>query len=109
MTNRGSRDGDEVVQLYLRDDAATVTRPVRMLKGFRRITLRAGERRTVSFTVRPQDLAYYDVRMRHVVEPGTFTIWVGGSSAATQSAQFRVRGNTTEIPDRGPLPPDWRP
>ena len=109
VTNSGSRDGDEVVQLYVRDDAASVTRPVRMLKGFRRVTLRAGEQRSFSVTLRPQDLAFYDVRMRHVVEPGTFTIWVGGSSAAEQSARFRVTGRTTEIPDRGPLPPGWRP
>ncbi|HEX6048221.1 MAG TPA: beta-glucosidase BglX [Gemmatimonadaceae bacterium] len=109
VSNTGAREGDEVVQLYVRDDAATVTRPVRMLKGFRRVTLRSGERRSVSFTLRPQALAYYDLRMRHVVEPGTFTAWVGGSSLGGQSARFTVTGEVTEVPDRGPLPAGWRP
>jgi len=109
VTNTGSRDGDEVVQLYVRDDAATVTRPLRMLKGFRRVPLKAGERQTVTFTLRPQDLAFYDLRMRHVVEPGTFTVWVGGSSLGGQSARFRVAGRVTEVRNRGALPVDWRP
>ena len=109
VTNAGARAGDEVVQLYVRDDAASVTRPVKMLKGFRRIALRPGEQRTVTFTLRPQDLAFYDRRMRYVVEPGTFTVWVAGSSVGGQSTRFRVVGETTAVPDRGPLPLDWRP
>jgi beta-glucosidase len=109
VTNAGARSGDEVVQLYLRDDAASVTRPVRMLKGFRRLTLQPNERQTVTFTLRPQDLAFYDLGMRHVVEPGRFTVWVGGSSSSGQSVRFRVTGQVTEVPDRGPLPTGWRP
>jgi beta-glucosidase len=109
VTNSGARAGDEVVQLYVRDDAASVTRPVKMLKGFRRLTLRPGERRTLTFTLRPQDLALYDVRMRYVVEPGTFTVWAAGSSLGGQPARFRVVGATTEVPDDGPLPQGWRP
>jgi beta-glucosidase len=109
VTNAGARSGDEVVQLYLRDDAASVTRPVRMLKGFRRLTLQPNERQTVTFTLRPQDLAFYDLGMRHVVEPGRFTVWVGGSSSGGQSVRFRVTGQVTEVPDRGPLPTGWRP
>jgi beta-glucosidase len=109
VTNSGTRAGDEVVQLYVRDDAASVTRPVKMLKGFRRVTLRPGERRSVTFTLRPHDLAFYDLRMRHVVEPGTFTVWVAGSSLGGQPARFRVVGATTEVPDSGPLPQGWRP
>jgi beta-glucosidase len=109
VTNTGARAGDEVVQLYVRDDAASVTRPVKMLKGFRRVSLRPAERRTVTFTLRPQDLAFYDLRMRHVVEPGAFTVWVAGTSVGGQSARFRVVGETTEIPDGGPLPAGWRP
>jgi beta-glucosidase len=109
VSNTGARAGDEVVQLYLRDDAASVTRPVRMLRGFERVTLRPGERRTVTFTLRPTDLALYDLHMRRVVEPGTFTVWVGGSSEGGQMARFRVTGATTEVPDRGPLPDGWTP
>jgi len=104
VTNSGTRTGDEVVQLYVRDDVASVTRPVRMLKGFERVTIRPGERRVVTFTLRADDLAFYDLRMRRVVEPGTFTVYVGGSSTATRAARFRMLGETTVVPDRGPLP-----
>jgi beta-glucosidase len=109
VTNSGTRAGDEVVQLYVRDDAASVTRPVKMLKGFRRVTLGPGERRTVTFALRPQDLAFYDVRMRYVVEPGAFTVWAAGSSLGGQPVKFRVVGATTEVPDSGPLPRGWHP
>ena len=109
VTNSGARAGEEVVQLYVRDDAASVTRPVKMLKGFRRVMLRPAERRTLTFTLRPQDLAFYDIRMRHVVEPGTFTVWAAGSSVGGQPVRFRVVGATTEVPDEGPLPRGWHP
>ncbi|MBW8863029.1 MAG: fibronectin type III-like domain-contianing protein, partial [Acidobacteria bacterium] len=85
------------------------TRPVKMLKGFRRVMLRPAERRTLTFTLRPQDLAFYDTRMHHVVEPGTFTVWAAGSSVGGQPTHFRVVGTTAEIPDNGPLPASWRP
>jgi beta-glucosidase len=104
VTNSGARAGDEVVQLYVRDDVASVTRPVKMLKGFERVALRPGERRTVSFTLRANDLAFYDLGMRHVVEPGTFTVYVGGSSADVRETRFRVVGDTSVVPERGPLP-----
>ncbi|MGH3118171.1 MAG: glycoside hydrolase family 3 N-terminal domain-containing protein [Gaiellales bacterium] len=90
VSNGGSRAGDEVVQLYLRDDVASATRPVRELRGFRRVTLQPGERRALSFTLRPDDLAFYDQRMDRVVEPGSFTVFVGGSSTAVQEARFEV-------------------
>jgi beta-glucosidase len=91
VTNTGTRDGDEVVQLYVRDDVASVTRPVRELRGFERITLRPGETRTVTFTIGPDDLAMYDLRMDRVVEHGTFTVWVGTSSADdARPAKFEV-------------------
>jgi beta-glucosidase len=109
VTNSGARAGEEVVQLYVRDDAASVTRPVKMLRGFRRVMLRPAERRTLTFTLRPQDLAFYDLRMHHVVEPGTFTVWAAGSSVGGQPTHFRVVGTTAEIPDNGPLPAGWRP
>jgi beta-glucosidase len=104
VTNTGARAGDEVVQLYVRDDVASVTRPVKMLKGFERVALEPGARRTVSFTLRPNDLAFYDLAMRRVIEPGTFTLYVGGSSIDVREVQFRVTGETTVVPDRGPLP-----
>jgi beta-glucosidase len=105
VANTGARAGEEVVQLYLRDDAASVTRPVRELRGFRRVALRPGERRTVRFTLRPEHLAFYDVGMRRVVEPGTFTLWAGGSADATLEARVRLAGDTLVL---APAPPRYR-
>jgi beta-glucosidase len=81
VTNTGKRTGDEVVQLYTRDVAASVTRPVRELKGFQRVTLRPGEKRLVEFTLTPALLGFYNREMRFVVEPGEFKVMVGTSSA----------------------------
>jgi len=102
VTNTGSRAGTEVAQLYLRDDAASVTRPIRELRGFRRVTLNPGETRTLTFTLRPDDMALYDRDLRRVVEPGTFTLWAGGSSAATLEARFAVTGTTTVLREAPP-------
>ncbi len=93
VTNSGERAGDEVVQLYVRDDVASVTRPVKELRGFSRVSLNPGQARTVTFTLRPADLAFYDIRMQRVVEPGFFTVWAGTSSAdERQRARFEVVG-----------------
>jgi beta-glucosidase len=106
VTNTGARAGTEVAQLYLRDDAATVTRPVRELRGFRRLTLQPGETRSLRFRLGPDDLALYDRNMRRVVEPGSFTVWVGGSSAATLAGRFIVTGDEVVLP--GAPPPRFR-
>ncbi|CAM5382195.1 beta-glucosidase BglX [Rhodanobacter lindaniclasticus] len=90
VTNTGKRAGAEVVQLYLRDDVASVTRPVKELRGFRRVELQPGESRTLTFPLGFDDLAMYDIDMRRVVEPGTFTVFVGGSSDDVQEARFDV-------------------
>ena len=90
ITNTGGRAGDEVVQLYIRDDVASVTRPVMELRGFQKVSLGPGESRTVSFRLDPDDLALYDAGMQRVVEPGTFTVFVGGSAANTMKANFRI-------------------
>lgn len=105
VTNTGGRAATEVAQLYLRDDAATVTRPVRELRGFRRVTLQPGERRTLRFTLASEDFALYDRNMRRVVEPGTFTLWVGGSSAATLEGRFTVTGDVVVLSE---APPPFR-
>jgi len=81
VENVGHIAGDEVVQLYIRDVAASVTRPVRELKGFQRITLRPGEKRRLEFTLGPEQLGFYDRQMRFVVEAGEFKVMVGNSSA----------------------------
>ena len=90
VRNGGRVAGEEVVQLYVRDDVASVTRPVRELRGFQRVRLAPGESRTVTFALQARDLAFYDAGMRWVVEPGTFTLWAGGSSAATNAARFTL-------------------
>jgi beta-glucosidase len=80
LVNTGARVGDEVVQLYVRDLVSSVTRPVKELKGFRRVTLAPGERRTIVFDVTPEHLAFYDIDMQWRVEPGECRIMVGPSS-----------------------------
>jgi len=80
VTNTGGRAGHEVVQLYVRDRVSSVTRPVKELKGFRKVFLQPGETTTVRFDLGPASLAFHDVRMREVVEPGEFTVMVGTSS-----------------------------
>ncbi len=91
VANTGRRAGDEVVQLYVRDDEATVTRPVLELKHFQRVTLQPGEKRTMTFDLKPADLAFWNVEMHRVVEPGTFTISAGNSSTALKTTSLTVR------------------
>jgi beta-glucosidase len=92
IANTGSRTGDEVVQVYIRDDESSVTRPVIELKRFQRVTLRPGERRTLTFDLQPDDLALWNPDMKHVVEPGTFTISAGPNSVELKSAKLTVTG-----------------
>lgn len=80
VTNTSKLRGDEVVQLYIRDEVSSVTRPVKELRGFRRITLDPGETRTVELTLGPSELSFLNREMNRVVEPGAFKIMVGGNS-----------------------------
>jgi beta-glucosidase len=80
VTNTGKRAGTEVVQMYIRDLFSSVTRPIKELKGFQKISLAAGETRTVAIDITPESLAFYDINMKYVVEPGEFAIMVGNSS-----------------------------
>jgi len=80
VTNTGQRAGTEVVQMYIRDRVSSVTRPVRELKGFAKVWLDAGATTTVSMEITPESLAFYDIDMQNVVEPGQFEIMVGTSS-----------------------------
>jgi beta-glucosidase len=80
VTNSGAVRGDEVVQLYIRDEVSSVTRPVKELRGFRRISLNPGETKSVEFTLGPDELSFLNRDMHRVVEPGVFTIMVGGNS-----------------------------
>jgi beta-glucosidase len=90
VTNKGTVKGDEIVQLYIRDQVSSVTRPVMELKGFKRISLIPGESKTVEFMIDPSKLAFYDLHMNYIVEPGTFDIMVGASSKDTKKVRLEV-------------------
>ena len=90
VTNTGSRAGDEVVQLYIRDQVSSVTRPVKELRGFERVPLKPGESKTVTFTLGPDELSLIDRQMQRVVEPGRFDIMIGTSATPTLTATLDV-------------------
>jgi len=101
VTNTGDRHGDEVVQLYVRDEEATVARPVLELRGFRRVGLASGERRSVSFRLASEQFAYVGADYRRVVEPGFIRVFVGSSSADLPlTAQFELVGPTVHLVER---------
>jgi beta-glucosidase len=101
VTNTGTVAGDEVVQLYIRDEEATVARPVRELRGFRRVHLRPGECRTVVFHLSTQQFSYVGADLRRVVEPGRVSVQVGSSSADLPlTAELLLRGPVVELKER---------
>jgi beta-glucosidase len=91
VTNTGGRRGDEVVQLYIHDPVASVSQPVRRLRGFERVTLDPGQSRTVTFTLNKEDFGFYDDRGKLVVEPGRIDVYAGNSSKADLVQSFTVR------------------
>jgi beta-glucosidase len=90
LKNTGSTPGVEIAQLYIRVTGGTVEEPVRELKGFQRISLKPGETQRLEFTLGRDELAHYDLSMQKTVEPGQVQVWVGGSSEATQEAEFQI-------------------
>lgn len=90
VTNSGRYDGTEVVQLYVQDKVGSVTRPVKELKAFRRVPLKAGEKTTVSFSLPASELAFYGYDLTEKVEPGEFRLWVGSDSTGGSMAEFTV-------------------
>ncbi len=88
VKNTGNREGEEIVQLYVHDQVGSLTRPVKELKGFQKISLRPGESRHVEFTLKPDQLAFYNLSVQRVVEPGTFEVFVGPNSAEGMNAKF---------------------
>ncbi len=91
VRNKGERDGVECVQLYVRDVAGSRTRPVRELKGFKKVTLKSGESRAVTFRLTAKDLAFYDPAMKLVTEPGLFKVWVAPNSARGLEGSFTLK------------------
>ena len=108
VTNTGNRDGEEVVQLYLTDEKASSPRPIRQLEGFKRISLKKGESQTVHFTLEPRQLSMINNKDNQVIEPGWFTISVGGEqpgftgatnagTTETVSGRINMKGKVLEI------------
>jgi beta-glucosidase len=98
VTNTGDRDGDEVIELYLNDEKASTPRPILQLEGFERVNLKKGETKTVRFTITPRQLSLINKKGQRVIEPGWFTISVGGKqpdgSEDTQNGRFNITGKT---------------
>jgi len=90
VENKGTKAGEEVVQLYIRDLVASVARPVKELKGFEKIRLAAGQKRKVSFTLTAEQLKFYDIDMKFTVEPGVFKVWAGPSSIQGLEGTFEI-------------------
>lgn len=90
VKNTGTREGDEVVQLYVRDLVGSITRPVKQLKGFQKIALSPGESKTVRFELGPQELGYYNQFGEYIIEPGRFNVWIGPNSAAGIMDHFEI-------------------
>ncbi|MEO6334421.1 MAG: beta-glucosidase BglX [Pyrinomonadaceae bacterium] len=117
VENTGRLAGDEVVQLYIHDVAATVTRPVKELRGFRRVTVRPGQKQTLEFTLGSKDLSFLDRDLKTIVEPGSFIVYVGTSSdgglqstfdvvtaLTSQTTRPPVQNEPTDPPPAGPVP-----
>jgi beta-glucosidase len=94
VTNVGEREGDEVVQLYLTDVAASVPVPIRTLVGFERISLRSREKRTVTFTITPRQMSLIDNNDQRVIEPGEFRVQIGGNQTSGLTGRFIVSGKS---------------
>jgi beta-glucosidase len=92
IANTGARAGDEIVQLYIRDVAASISRPVKELKGFVRLSLAPGETQTVRFQLTEDDLSFYDYTGQWVFEPGEFEAWVAPDSSAGLAGRFVLNG-----------------
>jgi len=90
ITNVGKRPGDEIVQLYVRDLVGSVTRPIKELKGFQRISLKPGESQEVHFSLTAEDLAFWNKDMEFRAEPGHFDVWVGPNSVQGLQGEFKL-------------------
>jgi len=91
VKNAGNRFGEEIVQMYVRDEVASVTRPVKELKGFQKIALGPGESKRVQFTLTAEQLKFYDRDMKWTIEPGTFQVFVGPNSSEGLESRFEYQ------------------
>ena len=90
ITNTGNYDAEETVQLYIQDLVGSVTRPVKELKGFQKIFLKKGERKTVKFEIRVDDLKFFDSALNYVAEPGDFNVYIGPNSRDVKVKAFKL-------------------
>jgi beta-glucosidase len=95
ITNTGARTGDEIVQLYVRDLVGNITRPVKELKGFQRISLAPGSNKTVRFEIPAQELGFHNLTMEFIVEPGEFRVWVGPNAAEGLEGAFSITSGSS--------------
>ncbi len=91
VKNTGNRKGEAIIQLYIRDEVSSLTRPVKELKDYKRISLNPGESQTVSFTITPDKLSFFNIDLKEVIEPGDFTIMVGSSSEQYETVSLSVK------------------
>jgi beta-glucosidase len=91
VSNTGNFDGEEVVQLYVQDLVASVTRPVKELKGFKKVAIKKGETQKIVFKLTANDLAFYNSNLNFAAEPGEFVVFVGGNSDASLSGKFELK------------------
>ena len=90
VKNTGNYDADEIVQLYIRDVEGSISRPVKELKGFKRIHLKSGESQTVNFQITPELLKFFDYNLKYVIEPGDFEIMIGPNSRDVKRSALKV-------------------
>ena len=90
VKNTGTVNGTETVQLYVRDKVASLVRPVKELKGFKKVELKAGEEKQVTIEVDKNTLGFYNAKMKYVVEPGSFTLWMGHDSSSSLCTEFTL-------------------
>jgi len=90
LKNTGDLDGAEVVQLYIQDRVGSITRPLKELKGYQKVFLKAGESKNIEFTLTANDLAFFNNSLEFITEPGEFNVYVGGSSATDLQASFEL-------------------
>jgi beta-glucosidase len=91
VKNTGDREGETVVQMYLQDVTASMSRPVKELKGFKKVSLKPGETQTVTFPIDVEALKFWNAQMKHVAEPGKFNVFIGLDSARVKQGEFELK------------------
>jgi beta-glucosidase len=91
LTNTGNYDGEEVVQLYIKDEVGSITRPLKELKGFQKIFLKKGESKTITFSIDEKTLRFYNADLKHISEKGSFQLYIGSNAAVENGVSFQLK------------------